>query len=761
MKRIAYLSITILALVTGACYQDAEQVQVIEIGVEEEEYIVSQQQSSFSIPVFANGAFTATLGSDADWAYFTDQAADRSIHRTGDCEIAVTCTTNTALDRSTELLITSGDRSVKVHILQFGPYNGDLRCPDANLLVEWEGRTHLAKVLTLIPRERISIEIEYENEQQGWITDTDLVNNYLSFTTSDNTGTVQRSATIHLSATDEWGEQSTAQIRINQGTQEDAAQTVTFADLRSLLTGNGSLTIEEPLRLEGDVVNDNSEMNGAQVVNLTVARIDTESSARTAFIQSTDGSYGIRVLFGQAADNTLRRYDRVLLNLQGTTLTREGGSGDEPIRYTLSGLSEGNILSSQAGTRGTVTIKRKTIAQLTDEDLYTAVTLTDCEIPMRKGPFAPVCNSYNNFMGIFPMVIRDRAGSTMYMVNNVLCDFARNGEPIPYGSGDITGTIVYERCDQFEWDISRFNELISNGYLSVQIFDIGHLGRYQIRPTSRNDIDLDPDFQNGFSEIICEFRYFNAEHDQIVRNVDDNGHLWATYSAFTVGEGFQSKNPIGTANGEMWHTDDTHAIMPSNDWSYLGPVEEDGTFSILTNGNGVVDANGNPAHFQQTGSIALNGTVDTPNGSAWKHLYWSVDGQYQAWVVRFSTAQIDESHSPMSVQVSAVCCNSLSFGAPRYWVAQYSTDGTRWHEIAQYDIPDLVMANNRKMWQTAAFKDMSFTLDRQADVWNRENVYIRLIPRSSIAGSSEAYEGQTIVANRESCLNYFAVRCNK
>ena len=38
-------------------------------------------------------------------------------------------------------------------------------------------------------------------------------------------------------------------------------------------------------------------------------------------------------------------------------------------------------------------------SQLTDDDIYTYVTLTDCELPIRKGPLTPINEGYANATG--------------------------------------------------------------------------------------------------------------------------------------------------------------------------------------------------------------------------------------------------------------------------------------------------------------------------------------------------------------------------
>ena len=60
-----------------------------------------------------------------------------------------------------------------------------------------------------------------------------------------------------------------------------------------------------------------------------------------------------------------------------------------------------------------------------------------------------------SLMNKYPMVIRDVEGSTMHMMVNTTCSWHRDGTAMPQGSGSITGIIVHEHCDNFEWDQAK------------------------------------------------------------------------------------------------------------------------------------------------------------------------------------------------------------------------------------------------------------------------------------------------------------------
>ena len=101
-------------------------------------------------------------------------------------------------------------------------------------------------------------------------------------------------------------------------------------------------------------------------------------------------------------------------------------------------------------------VKQKYISELTDEDIYTFVTLRDCEFAVRKGSLTPVHEGYTladaqGRLNMYPRLIRDNKGSLIHLLTNTTCPYRRNGTRLPYGSGELAGVIVHERFPQYEY----------------------------------------------------------------------------------------------------------------------------------------------------------------------------------------------------------------------------------------------------------------------------------------------------------------------
>ena len=741
----------VVITVCMSCSKEPEYLSIIEIGTEFSRYDVSYAAGEVVVKVYSNSEFTASLGDDVNWAVFNENG-ERAIKCYGDSELVIDVTKNRGLSRRAVMSIVCSRSRIEVEIVQGSMLNGGIEFVDANVLADSAGGEMSSKMLTLIDHSSIESEVSYD-DQEGWISGVKIVNNFVVFNIEPNYSDAIRCGMIHLSAVDDLGEEVSGTLYVKQASETTALEPVTFVEMYALLEGGQKVTIDRDYTIEGYILNDNTYGNGGEIFPVSRTYQDYEAADYTIYLESPDGAHGVRILAKDAENNTTSRYDRAVINLNGLTLERLGGGENDPVRYSLSGAERSNILSTTASSLEDLPVKVKRMSELTDDDVYTYVTLRDCEIPVRKGPLSPISYAYAGFMSKYPMLIRDIEGSSMYMMTNTECTYARTGEVMPQGAGTISGVIVHENCDQFEWDAAAPSD--------ERTFDLGNIGRYQIRHISRSDIDLAADFEDGFSEMICEFRYFNRNYEGLVRNVDDNNTIWSTYPPVA--------DPIGNVNGTLTHWPEGTAITAKYEWTQLGPVTADGTFPNLEVGNGVTDYNGVPTTFGLANSSFsyTNGCIyyaSTDAGPSWQASRWRRgSNDFCAWLVTFSTENIDADHAPMSIQFGAG--NSYgTFGAPRYWKAQYSLDGNAWVDLGEYTVPDFPpLSGVKQYWHLPSYKYVNFTFPSDADVWGKAKVYVRLIPSRDLASNSSgtAYASSIITNNIGSGLCYFAVRYNK
>ena len=289
----------------------------------------------------------------------------------------------------------------------------------------------------------LKLSVEYEGAQSDWITDLVATEENLTFKVAENTVKAERKAVIKAELAEK---NVVATLNI---TQMQPSKQYTFEELRGLLASAGKYTFDgdwfEAVAV-ADAGMENMETNPMTAPDA----YDADESAKTNYVQSADGKYGFSLKFAAAADNTLKKGDKVKISLNGLTLVRE----DAPVRYSLKGLNANAVAVEE---NVAVAARKKTVGELTDDDIYTWVTLKDVEIAFSYG-------SYNN--------IRTTWIDTKWWLT-------ANG--VPKGSGDISGVIVST---------------------TTEFHDAKLLGKYQIRPMELSDIALG---DTGFSGTLVEW----------------------------------------------------------------------------------------------------------------------------------------------------------------------------------------------------------------------------------------------------------------
>lgn len=322
----------------------------------------------------------------------------------------------------------------------------------------------------------------------------------------------------------------------------------------------------------------------------------------------------------------------------------------------------------------------------------------------------------------------------MYMFTNMTCTYRRNGETLPYGSGNITGIVVHENYKSFERS--------------------GNIGRYQLRHLIREEIDLKPDFKDNFSGIITEFRYvkYPGEFDKTVLPeailaTKGNGEMCHTYGA--VGNYSPSYFYIGKCGSSRKGKYAEGAGIELDEGGIYQPWVDNGTESAQnTDGKGWFKDN-----------IKLS----------WSNKNWwdSDNSRGYCWLVNFSTAGI--SSDKVSMQF-AMYNNAQGARSPRYWKAQYAigtvdtskANDSKWKDIGEFVVPDVAIWASQHDWQTLGTRVYDFPLP--TEILGHDSVSIRLMPSNNKAGTTKvnSYDDSTIAnGTGYNTMDYFAVRYNK
>ena len=317
----------------------------------------------------------------------------------------------------------------------------------------------------------LTSNVTYEGSQKDWISNVTTTTEALSFDVTDNETKEARKAVIKVELASKG---IAVELKVTQGIK---TRQYSFEELRAVLPSAGEQAFDGDF-FEGVIVADAGQKNMETNPMTSATSYDDNESAITNYVQSLDGKYGMRIKFATTADNTLKKGDKVKISLAGATLVRE----DNPVRYTLKGVSA-NTVTVEENVR--LTARQKTIAELTDEDIYTLVTLPDVEVPFCYGSWVNVRKEWIDAKRINfdNRILRDVNGSEIRMIVNTDTEWYLTDAGVPKGSGPVSGVIVNTTSEYYGSDI---------------------LGKYQIRPMKLSDIEIK---DNGFSEILVAWDY--------------------------------------------------------------------------------------------------------------------------------------------------------------------------------------------------------------------------------------------------------------
>ena len=317
----------------------------------------------------------------------------------------------------------------------------------------------------------LTSSVTYEGSQKDWISNVTTTTEALSFDVTDNETKEARTAVIKVELASKG---IAVELKVTQGVK---TRKYSFEELRAVLPSAGEQAFEGDF-FEGVIVADAGQKNMETNPMTSATSYDDNESAITNYVQSLDGKYGMRLKFATAADNTLKKGDKVKISLAGATLVRE----DNPVRYTLRGVNA-NTVTVEENVQ--LTARQKTIAELTDEDIYTWVTLPDVEVSFCYGSWVNVRKEWIDAKRINfdNRILRDVNGNEIRMIVNTDTEWYLTDAGVPKGSGPVSGVIVNT---------------------TSEYYGSGILGKYQIRPMKLSDIEIK---DNGFSEILVAWDY--------------------------------------------------------------------------------------------------------------------------------------------------------------------------------------------------------------------------------------------------------------
>lgn len=803
MKRNIFraFSASVVFLTALSCSLDeTADVKLVELGtpLEDNVCIVEAEGGEYELEIYSNGSYHIEMLDQSSWLTLSAMKGN------GDGTLTLTSTGNDEFKRMTSFALCSDvdERRDTVYVKQKGKIEANLSMGNTSMVVPGAGGESKASLSTNIPFEYFKVNVDYNDpENVGWLDPEkvsmagDGQDRTLSIWTDPNPDDVSvRTASLNLSFVDGWGDKVALELIVMQkNSNEGLGVLKSFAEIRSTYPNGGEVT--EDYILEGIVVSNTEGGNAGENEQISASAIDYTVSQRTVYVQSLDGKYGFSLLTETEEDNIFKQFNKVQVLLKGTEIYLF----DNPAKYyQIKGVKKSMVASNVKAAESEIVVKQKHFNELTDDDIFTYVTLKDVEFPVRKGSICPINEGYSiagksDRIAKFPLLVRDINGDSFYMYTNTVCTYRNDGTRVPQGSGNISGVIVHERFSRFEW---------KNGMDLLDMEtdpELGNIGRYQIRHQTKGDIydQMQMDFKDSFSELLVEYRYWNPDIEHGVQRptYGDNGWFTHTYQ----------KKYTGTEAKE--YTEEVYKQHMSAEvcFSYLGPIGLAGTMFGANTGNvnglGIVldsdkdrynpemsewvgEFNGTrqwlapetsmadaeiPMRVANAGSGAGKGWCSSDCYCAFRSLKWwdfDQDRGY-AWMLNFSTKGIS---SKLSMQIS-VLNSSQRFHSPRYWKAEWSevdsmdpSKDAQWHPIGEYTVPDISQWTGTLFSSVVGYK--AINMDLPAELLGKDNVYIRLMPVSDLCSSGGDYTDTFITDDEDgdkhaSSIDYIAIRYNK
>lgn len=787
-------SLAAALLLAVSCSDPLADIPLVELGTPVKEFILEPDGGMVDLKVYSNGDYRIETMEPVSWF------ALNTLSGSGDGVVKATLDVNEGFRRMTKLVLCSNvdSRRDTISIKQRGMLQAELSIDNTSLIGPGAGGTHSAELRTNIDFADLVLDIQYPSSSEDWISSVgisgdDPKHKSLDIVTEANPeDNSVRNASISLVFVDGWGERTSLRVNyIQRSARELLGEVVSFADVRQYYaTGE---PIDEYVLIEGIVVSDRDGGNAGDNEQKTTSTIDYSVSKKTIYLESLDGEYGFMILTDTEDDNVFSQYDKVQILLHGATITKR----EEPERYEITDVTKSMATSVVSGLASDVPVKHRTIGTLSDEDMYTYVTLDDVEFPVRKGSISPINEGYAiggnvNRIAKFPLLVRGKDGNSMYMFTNTVCRYRNDGTRLPYGSGSISGVVVHERFSRFEW---------KNGADPLDIDvdpELGNIGRYQIRHQKKSDIwgHLNDSVEDSFSALLTEYRFWNPDSSEGVLRPTYGENGWLTHT-------YQTRY---TGSEELDYTGDYgQHLMSEVTYSYLGPmgISANGLFGRNVgnvNGLGIVldplhdrwssemedwvaPLGGSqewlaPATTDEENNLRLanGGSSGSMAGKTWcsadcycsfasKNWWDTENDRGYAWLMEFSTEGI--STDRLSLQISV---QNTKIGTPRFWKVEWSETGSmspaddvKWKKIAEYTVPDVSVYSNTLYSSLVGFKPIDIPLP--LEMLGKKMVYLRLMPLSDVCSDGADYANAVMSPDSglvpSSAIDYISIRYNK
>ena len=615
------------------------------------------------------------------------------------------------------------------------------------------------------------VEAEYISDEKDFFTNLSIENGKIKYSVSENATTARRKANLIVSLPNqvEGGEPLAKGSMLFQQRFVATPKAIAWETLRSQLNPNGSIIYtsnedDYAFYVEGVVISDCDNPNNEHNLNTAANTITTRENDRTAYVQSLDGAYGFRLQFTEPSENTLKRGQKVRVAVDAAKITGE----PNPTRFTIENLTSASI--TDTGETAPIVEKLRTISTLTDEDVYTHVTVQNLEFSQKYGSYTnireqdaienPLRVEFGANSQARPVKdgaashLFDNEGKSIYMFINMNCAWRRDGQ-VPQGTGSVSGIIVHTYMER--WG--------------------GNMGKYSIRPFDKSSIAIGTT-ASPYS-LLTEWALNLATHsvgNYIWNSNTSKGGYVQCNKTNSPTEHYINKLHATTDNTSGKNTANNSAMLYSENTmlSTTGAVLNSGYLPNVTSSYSAFTLPTTvPTAAPFYGTVRCDMVEFICNPAGW--YVWDNEekwtGETKGIVMEFSTEGISGSEALVSFATwggtssrdsEAHVSWTNAHGFPVYWKVEYSTstDGTTWSEYTQvkntatneygYELRSLPWATSNGTMKYTIHSTSNGSVSTQsdwgfgeqphqfalpADIFGKKRVKIRLAPSSDILAS--------------------------
>lgn len=242
----------------------------------------------------------------------------------------------------------------------------------------------------------------------------------------------------------------------------------------SLLAPTGNL-------LEGIVLSSPAHPNLDDAVQSNYRSVSFTHNNRTAYLlvknDKNELEGGVKLVFQHLDPEArkLERYAHVKIDISGARV-EDGGK-------VIRDIPNGAVLSVEPGSKEDIPVRIRCVRELTDDDLYTWVSIPDCEFVFKDGSYCNVLESYSSRMGTWQTLLTDADGAPLYALINAKVPWRRLGNGVPQGRGTLEGIYVKS-------DLPRYGKVYAP----------------QIRPLEQEDFHFEWTGASAFT-TLCEWNW--------------------------------------------------------------------------------------------------------------------------------------------------------------------------------------------------------------------------------------------------------------